>query len=76
MPSILTDQDTDWKPRSKAIYNWKEWFDGVPREFQQGVDFTCAPTTFRNSALKAAIRMDMNIRTKLMGDKVRVQRIG
>ena len=59
------------KDRSK--YPWSQWFDGQVWELEKGADFDCTPTSVRTSALSAAFRRGIKVRTSQMGNKVFVQ---
>ncbi len=43
-------------------YPWNDWFDGIPRLLEEGVDYTVAPSSFRASAHQAAKRYGVKVR--------------
>lgn len=43
-------------------YPWRDWFDGIPRLLEEGVDYSVATSSFRASAHQAAKRYGIKVR--------------
>ena len=49
-------------------YPWAEWFDGKPRELTRGKDFQQHPDPFHATAIGAARRYNVRLRTRVVDD--------
>jgi hypothetical protein len=47
--------------RRTEQYPWAEWFDGLPRLIETGVDYTVSDEAFRSSAYQAARRHGVKV---------------
>ena len=54
---------TNFPERTRAEqYPWRDWFDGIPRLLEEGVDYSVATSSFRASAHQAAKRYGIKVR--------------
>jgi|TARA_R110000824_G_scaffold175454_3_gene353893 hypothetical protein len=54
-------------------YPWSDWFDGLPRLLEEGVDYQVASTSFRASAHQAAKRYGIKVRMTMQDGGLAIQ---
>jgi|TARA_B100000287_G_scaffold322147_1_gene306077 hypothetical protein len=59
--------------RKTEMYPWAEWFDGVPRLLEEGVDFRVPYNSFRASAHQAAKRHGLKVRVARLENGMALQ---
>jgi hypothetical protein len=59
--------------RKTEMYPWAEWFDGVPRLLEEGVDFLVPYNSFRASAHQAAKRHGLKVRVAKLDNGMALQ---
>ena len=59
--------------RKTEMYPWAEWFDGVPRLLEAGVDFQVPYNSFRASAHQAAKRHGLKVRVAKLDNGMALQ---
>ena len=65
---------TNFPPRNRTEqYPWGDWFDGIPRLLEEGVDYTVATSSFRASAHQAAKRYGIKVRMTMQDGGLAIQ---
>ena len=64
---VLTELPISTRERTEK-YPWADWFDGVPRLLEQGVDYFGTTSGFRSCAFAAARRHAVKIAVRTLTD--------
>ena len=64
---VLTELPAQSRNRTEK-YPWADWFDGVPRLLEQGVDYFGTTEGFRSCAYAAARRHAVKIAVRTLSD--------
>jgi|29_taG_2_1085357.scaffolds.fasta_scaffold08081_3 hypothetical protein len=71
---LLTELPAPSRDRTEK-YPWADWFDGIPRLLEQGVDFEGTPEGFRSCAYAAARRHACKISLRTIAQDVALQAV-
>ena len=69
---VLTELPPTKRYRTEK-YPWVDWFDGVPRLLEQGIDFEGKTEGFRSCAYAAARRHAVKISLRTLPDGIAIQ---
>ena len=73
MPQLVEQLPESKSFTSTEKYPWGEWFDGQPRLFVQGEDYTTPTRSFCSVAHSAAKRKGLRLATRLAPNGVFLQ---
>jgi len=69
---VLTELPPASRYRAEK-YPWLDWFDGVPRLLEQGIDYEGKSEGFRSCAYAAARRHAVKIKVRTHPDGIAIQ---
>mgnify|MGYP003636271600 FL=1 len=64
---VLTELPISTRERTEK-YPWADWFDGVPRLLEEGIDYFGTTSGFRSCAYAAARRHAVKIAVRTLTD--------
>jgi len=69
---VLDELPTPTRQRTEK-YPWSEWFDGIPRLLEEGVDYLGKTEGFRSGAYAAARRHGVKILVRTLPEGIAIQ---
>jgi hypothetical protein len=73
MARILEELPAQVRTGRVEQYPWAEWFDGLPRLLEQGIDYDAASSSMKSCAYAAARRHGVKIATRTVGEDLALQ---